>query len=584
MDSPGAKVRSIFFFNHAPEIGTVSGLHFFEMRYRLLVLRALHHRQREFVWLPNFINYQAAHGDIGYLATIVDHRPVSTGDPSELPRADVQIRFDRRVMVLFHWMESSSGGLSECVCVPVDDAAPMLEEGLAGLGTPQAFEAPLNWPLPSTTHVVLTELNAQQPYYLLRSTRVEDAEATLQSMEEQMPSIRGVVYPIILPPLEDSITMPALLHYLAALWLRLRSLPSSGLAGAAAIQPMASPAPNGDGPLAAVDLEPPHGCERMATSAAAPLLLTEEEREAASSTLPTEEEREAAVFKSLPLRELRMRLAALNVSPSAACLEKDDLVALLANATRNQRFEANAAEAADSLSSSILGLRVPVCCGCPSPGLIVTSCFFARQNDSQSRLRFPRTGSLWGSQHPFNMSIGSGQADGNHANLGQVVAAVYDWERRHLPGFGDGGGLYLPSVDAHPSAPDASDPCARLSHACTLTLGVSGDEDAAALLPPNLVRVDRTDARRAVATLARRLHWSRVRLLFIGHQEGAAQTSRASGTDGDGPGDQLPADGRGDTSDTLAVCRFSRLDRELLWLIAEWIIALECKPLDHLDS
>ena len=121
-DGPEPLVRSIFFYNQHPQLQSTVGLHFFEPRYRILVQRALQEprRQRSFVFLPNFEDYQASHGDIGYLATIIAHRYCPTGDPNELPSADIKIHFGCRVLIHFHWVESDTGGLAECVCVPLE--------------------------------------------------------------------------------------------------------------------------------------------------------------------------------------------------------------------------------------------------------------------------------------------------------------------------------------------------------------------------------------------------------------------------------------------------------------------------------
>ena len=104
------------------------GLHFFEPRYRLLVKRAMtEERANQFIFLPNYASYTAAHGDIGFLTTIVDYSPVPVANANELPRADVKIRFDMRVLLLFHWMESDTGGLTECLCTPIPPDAPLPE-------------------------------------------------------------------------------------------------------------------------------------------------------------------------------------------------------------------------------------------------------------------------------------------------------------------------------------------------------------------------------------------------------------------------------------------------------------------------
>ena len=146
-DGPEPLVRSIFFYNQHPQLQSTVGLHFFEPRYRILVQRALQEprRQRSFVFLPNFEDYQASHGDIGYLATIIAHRYCPTGDPNELPSADIKIHFGCRVLIHFHWVESDTGGLAECVCVPLEPrfADPMND--IAPLPSSAQISA---WPAP----------------------------------------------------------------------------------------------------------------------------------------------------------------------------------------------------------------------------------------------------------------------------------------------------------------------------------------------------------------------------------------------------------------------------------------------------
>ena len=73
------------------------------------------------------MDYQASHGNLGYLTTIVAHRLVP-GEDHELPRADVQIRFEARVLILFHWVEEKTGGLAECVCACVHPRLPPVDE------------------------------------------------------------------------------------------------------------------------------------------------------------------------------------------------------------------------------------------------------------------------------------------------------------------------------------------------------------------------------------------------------------------------------------------------------------------------
>ena len=57
-----SNVRSIFFYNAEPQIGSQTSLHLFEPRYRLMAQRTaqLPERQQQIVFLPNYHNYQCA--------------------------------------------------------------------------------------------------------------------------------------------------------------------------------------------------------------------------------------------------------------------------------------------------------------------------------------------------------------------------------------------------------------------------------------------------------------------------------------------------------------------------------------------
>lgn len=120
-------IRSIFFYNSEVLLGQSIGLHLFEPRYRIMIQRAMTEpsRQRQLIFLPNFREYIPAHGDIGFGATITRHRAIpSPGD--ELPRAEITMRFDTRIMVLFHWVEPNSSGLHECTFKQLPDSPPPL--------------------------------------------------------------------------------------------------------------------------------------------------------------------------------------------------------------------------------------------------------------------------------------------------------------------------------------------------------------------------------------------------------------------------------------------------------------------------
>ena len=121
-------IRSIFFYNSDVELGQEIGLHLFEPRYRVMIKRAMTEpsRCKQIIFLPNFRDYIPSHGDVGFAATITRYRPIRSTDmkPGELPRAEIQMRFESRVLVLFHWVEPSTHGLHECSFVRISDVAP----------------------------------------------------------------------------------------------------------------------------------------------------------------------------------------------------------------------------------------------------------------------------------------------------------------------------------------------------------------------------------------------------------------------------------------------------------------------------
>lgn len=126
-------VRSLFYYNTEVEPGQTVGLHLFEPRYRILIKRAWEEpsRNRELVFLPNFKDYIGASGDLGVIARVQRYTPIpsESGDPEELPRAEVQLEFGERVMVLFHWVEPETKGMHECTFrrIPELPSRPALE-------------------------------------------------------------------------------------------------------------------------------------------------------------------------------------------------------------------------------------------------------------------------------------------------------------------------------------------------------------------------------------------------------------------------------------------------------------------------
>ena len=110
---------------------------------------------------------------------------------------------------------------------------------------------------------------------------------------------------------------------------------------------------------------------------------------------------------TLTVSELRVELAKLDVEPQQveACVERTDLEALLreraADAEASGRFGAEAwrvavanlaaATAADAAAAWLVGMEVPVACGCPASPLAVGACVFARERDGHT-LQRPQRG------------------------------------------------------------------------------------------------------------------------------------------------------------------------------------------------
>ena len=105
------------------------------------------------------------------------------------------------------------------------------------------------------------------------------------------------------------------------------------------------------------------------------------------------------------------------------------------------------------------------------------------------------------------------------------------------------------------------------------------------MLTPNLACVWRRAADEAVLRLARDLNWPRVRLLLIGHAEPPppppVAEADAAGVEGvpeaadaaDAASELGGGDGGGGAAQG---CWLATLDRELLWLIADWLVSLDC--------
>jgi hypothetical protein len=428
------------------------------------VQRALR-RGREFVFLPNFSDYAASHGDVGFLATIVDHRPVPSANPAELPRADVHLRFDGRCIVLFHWVrlcplilrplggslaacrwlaappltqrptdrdsplqiESNTGGLAECLCTPIDPALPAWP-----LVDAEALAAAVS--VSRTTEIdralVGTSLMPSAPHqhpdaahFVLHASSAARAEAALAAIDAELPGVRASLFPVVAPHASATAPLTTLNRQLCALWLR--HAPNAARAHDAPLPAaLAAPtdadddaaggaAPRTDG---SADVSVGTGSATTTTSSSSSTNSTSSSTTSGSSG--TADEAAARAFRAMPLRELRSRLASLRISPSAACLEKDDLVALLTTAARRQRLAAAAASAAAVVAHALVGLAVPLACGCPTDGMRIRECHVARAADGFS-VAFPRADALWGAGHDFVLDEHRG-AHAGHPSVGQV--------------------------------------------------------------------------------------------------------------------------------------------------------------------
>ena len=574
---PQPKVRSIFFYNSQPTIGEMMGLHFFENRYRLLVQRALSDgRNREFVFLPNFADYQASHGDIGYVAQIVAHRPFPSQNPNELPRADVKLRFVERVVVLFHWIEPNSGTLSECVCVPIDPNIPAVEEALPMIEV-DALEAALHDVARHDQSAQMFPASPHQhpnlPHHILHAASREAAESALAPLEANVPGIRGLIYPVVVPRYTDTMPITQLIKRLATLHLlrhppptAIKMTTSSDDSGGTSTS-MSIRARNSQ--FETINLE--LGVDAAAAANAA---------DVTTSVWP-EDERVAAAVRSLSVKEIKAKLSEAQISIPAGMLEKDDLVDLVTHAAAATRVGGAASAAAEVVAQSLAGLRVPLICGCPSGGLVVNECRFDREGGA---LLYPESRSLHGANHEFRIDNQQGSS-----SVGQVCATIYELGAENLSQWPHPGETFSASdlrddMDLYVPEYNSWDSATAIMHAPCLSLRSATDEFANLLLTPPFARVWKTDAKKLMTNLSRQLNWCRVRLLFIGHQEGgdevaqAAQDKLMDVSDGEAAPLTLSAAG-------AVVARggslFSLLDREVLWLVAEWLVAMDAESMEE---
>lgn len=131
-------VRPLFFYNTNKNVGERLGLHLFEPRFKEMISRvwttALELRASsaqdadlaaadvlatEFLFLPNFVNYEASPGDVGLIARLDDVQIFPDG------RAALQATLTRWVVVRHHWVEDGTYGLHYALCAPLGGPPPL---------------------------------------------------------------------------------------------------------------------------------------------------------------------------------------------------------------------------------------------------------------------------------------------------------------------------------------------------------------------------------------------------------------------------------------------------------------------------
>ena len=334
-EAPPQLIRSIFYYNQHPEIGTTVGLHLFEPRYRILVQRCLREPQRgsSFVFLPNFDNYEAAHGDVGYLAKLVNHRLVP-GKPDELPRADVTLKFVERVLIQFHWVEQDTGGLSECVCVPLPPYLPSIDD-LSPVPADQArawdafdwqtyFGGPVRvvraapWGHPSNVH------------WLLHADSAGAVTEALAKVRSDFPLLADRLYPVLIPPATWLVPLVPFIRQLAALHIR-NAAPAMLSASAPPFVPVVTGAEVSGAEVS--------GAPDAAVGAVASAEATDALACACASASAACASAVDAATTRLPTRELRQHLKRLSTSEAELqrCIEREDLLSLLRAKLHQQR-------------------------------------------------------------------------------------------------------------------------------------------------------------------------------------------------------------------------------------------------------
>ena len=515
--------------------------------------RATTAREQQLVFLPNFTNYVGAHGDIGLLGTVVQYHP-HAAPRGELPRADVAIRFDEYVVVLWHWLEPESAGFA---------ISPAIDQTRHRHLTPPPPTRRLHEcayrvvprPLPPR-HVVealYSELQkSADGVYRVRTQRGFLNAHTTPSDPFATGDITGTLH--------DDDTIVALEHLAneAGWWVRhelgwsiarLRTdrwhwlvaakskMSATGEEHGTWLGPQ-----SGNARRKFVLLHAPTDAAAASTRAALEKLVAG--GSAGALTIPFEQnvervaetiERIAHVYlKQCPPREetLMSAIEGMGVGDLLKCLdtlaidrrgarEKSEILALAHEAIAEAYALALASEAASDILRS-----VPIASLCGAPARMrIEMCRFARVRvrgisafgmlpDVKWVLPLLSTNvaedTHWGSFGRFK-TVDKGQ----EVRLSEQLAVQYGWEQIHLP--------LCPEPDALlPSH-------IRLAHAATIHVDHPDDAPSRADLPASHVCVAQADADRVVRALLCRLSWPVLRLLFVGMRDAGSPLSRLDG-------------------------------------------------------
>jgi len=480
MESFSGDVRSIFFYNCEAQVGQSVGLHLFEARYRLLVQRALKEpsRHKQLIFLPNYREYIAAHGDIGFLASITHSRLIPDPAHGALPRADVQLRFEARVLVLFHWVEPGAHNLHECLfrrlpnvlappssLLALQDVLEVSEDGLYTVNT-RGETLGVHATPPSTQHRAGPLVSTLQDGEVIRGYERRDGWVRHdKGWSASRP--RNDAAPCLLP--ERTAAQRYETTYSVSFIKPSANAPSHHMLLHA--------------PSAAAAASVRAALNQASDSCDEPLLEVyvpgDEVTEPCARTM--ERVTRALNRYLIPLRgstlsSRQLKQALLNMGEDISqCVEKSDLASLYDEKSRSPA--ASLIHASALVPQLLMGLQVPVACGSPC-GMEIRLCDFVRAGDSDT--------------------------------FDEYILSQYRWE--------------LDSLRQSPAAATPEWP-SHLANSATLHMRAAADPSAHVVLPARHAKLWKTDADAIVQKVLRRVNWQRLRLVFIAQRDPASPVS-----------------------------------------------------------